>query len=392
MSSWSARGGWTSPARSPATSGRTPTSAAPSDRFKLVVNVSAPAGSGLSYEAESYRITKALTERCLLEPTDLGTLDDLVETVAHARPTGLHFSGHGGPGQLLFEDDEGEGAPVSIAELARRLRVGVPGGLPPFFYLANCHGNEPGSCEEGGAGLRSLAAGLHREGITQVVGYYGPIADELSTQAEVALSPRSPTARRPALPSARRGALLNPSAENGPALRNALPFAWSQLVFYHRGPNHPLSRPAPPGWRRRPENVLHRTFQDVGTRPSWRPASSAGAPTCTACAASCARANACSCSRASAAWASPRSRSTCCHCSAPRSRTASSGARTPRSTPRSVNPIAESLVGQLSEVGRQHLGLDWEGVVQHVDSEAGDHPARRFASFLQALLANILAW
>ena len=54
-----------------------------------------------------------------------------------------------------------------------------------------------------------------------------------------------------------------------------------------------------------------------------------------------------------------------------------------------ANPIAEALVGQLSEFGRQRFGLDWEGVVQHVDRAAGDDPARRFASFLQALLANI---
>ena len=53
-----------------------------------MVNVSAPEGSTLSYEAESYRITKALTELCPLVPTELGTLDDLVETVARERPTG----------------------------------------------------------------------------------------------------------------------------------------------------------------------------------------------------------------------------------------------------------------------------------------------------------------
>ena len=86
----------------------------PSGPFKLVVNVSAPEGSILSYEAESYRITKALTELCPLVPTELGTLADLVETVARERPTGIHFSGHGAPGQLVFEDDEGREAAVTI--------------------------------------------------------------------------------------------------------------------------------------------------------------------------------------------------------------------------------------------------------------------------------------
>ena len=50
----------------------------PAGRFSLVVNVSAPEGSGLDYEAESYRLTRALTDHCELTPTELGTLDDLV--------------------------------------------------------------------------------------------------------------------------------------------------------------------------------------------------------------------------------------------------------------------------------------------------------------------------
>ena len=79
----------------------------PAGKFALVVNVSAPEGSGLDYETESYRLTRALTDHCDLTPTELGTLDDLVQTVAAKKPTGIHFSGHGGPGELTFEDDEG---------------------------------------------------------------------------------------------------------------------------------------------------------------------------------------------------------------------------------------------------------------------------------------------
>ncbi len=79
----------------------------PTTPFKLVVNVSAPEDSHLSYEAESYRITLATAERCAMVPTELGTLEDLVETVDAEQPTGIHFSGHGMPGALLFEDEEG---------------------------------------------------------------------------------------------------------------------------------------------------------------------------------------------------------------------------------------------------------------------------------------------
>ncbi len=41
--------------------------------------------------------------------------------------------------------------------------------------------------EEGSAGAESSAAHLHRAGVAQVVGYYGPIHDQLSTRAEVAI-------------------------------------------------------------------------------------------------------------------------------------------------------------------------------------------------------------
>ena len=160
----------------------------PAGKFALVVNVSAPEGSGLDYEAESYRLTRALTDHCELTPTELGTLDDLVRTVAAKKPAGIHFSGHGGPGVLSFEDDEGRARPVAVDELVSELKKNDPEGLlPPFFYLANCHGNDPAALKEGRPGVESLAARLHREGVAQVVAYAGPILDVLSTEAEATL-------------------------------------------------------------------------------------------------------------------------------------------------------------------------------------------------------------
>jgi hypothetical protein len=160
----------------------------PTGPFRLVTNVSAPEGSGLSYEAESYRITRALSEQCPQFPTELGTLDDLVETVVREKPTRIHFSGHGAPGRLVFEDELGQEDPVPITRLVEGLRAQVEGGgLPSFFYLASCHGNTAASTERSASGSESSAAQLYRAGVAEVVGYYGPIADELSTRAEVAL-------------------------------------------------------------------------------------------------------------------------------------------------------------------------------------------------------------
>src|SRR5207302_4616908 len=113
--------------------------APPTGPFTLVVNVSAPvADTSLDYERESYRLTRALTEHCPLTPTELGTLDDLVATVQRVQPTGVHFSGHGGPGTLLFEDNDGGPAPVAVETLARRLRRELRERPPSFFYLACC--------------------------------------------------------------------------------------------------------------------------------------------------------------------------------------------------------------------------------------------------------------
>ena len=57
-------------------------------------------------------------------------------------------------------------------ELVSELKKNTPEGLlPPFFYLANCHGNDPAALKEGRPGVESLAARLHREGVAQVVAY-----------------------------------------------------------------------------------------------------------------------------------------------------------------------------------------------------------------------------
>jgi hypothetical protein len=55
----------------------------PTAPFKLVVNVSAPEGSSLDWEAESWRITRATAERCPMVPP--------------GRPSGV-ASAHGGTG------------------------------------------------------------------------------------------------------------------------------------------------------------------------------------------------------------------------------------------------------------------------------------------------------
>ena len=82
----------------------------PAAPLSLLVNVSAPEGSGLDYERESYLIVRALHEHLGVVVNEMGEVDDLVDGLrGEPPPLGVHFSGHGGRGTLLFEDDYGEG-------------------------------------------------------------------------------------------------------------------------------------------------------------------------------------------------------------------------------------------------------------------------------------------
>ena len=377
----------------------------PKTPFKLVVNVSAPEGSHLSYEAESYRITLATAERCEMAATELGTLADLVETVDREAPTGVHFSGHGKPGALLFESDEGLDDLVPVHEVLDALRRRLPDDrrLPPFFYLATCHGNEPAGLEQHEPGSSSAAVQLHQAGVTEVVGYFGPIVDELSTRAEEALYeaiaeglPTRDAVRRArdrlAQPyhatdgrqrpsrSAVAAAVVDPDVA-----ADTHPFAWAQLVLYRRGPEWPLSVPSPAGKRRRSAAVLRRTFEGFGDRRVltagfvgrrveqhrirrrlregakvlvFQGLGGLGKSTL---------------AQQVLPWLTEDSADVCTlWC---------------QEVEGEANR-AEALVGQLLAWCRERFGLDWEGVVQQVDRAAGDDPAKRFVYFLQVLVQN----
>jgi len=247
----------------------------PQGELRLLVNVSAPAQSHLHYEVESYRIVRTLVDQRSVIHTELGTVDDLVITACRLDPpaTGIHFSGHGNPGSLLFEDEFGDGMEVKTKTLIERLRKELPSGFPSFFYLASCHGNTLPDPKATRAGSTGSAAQLHKAGVAEVVGYFGPIQDSLSTAAEAAFY-QAVAAGRPTRYAVRvaRQALTRPSSEisshcriRGPGeavdaigsetqaptptqasseieqAYHCFPFAWARLTFYHRGPEHPLS-------------------------------------------------------------------------------------------------------------------------------------------------------
>ncbi len=266
--------------RSTASAAEHPINLSPPDRYmKLVVNISAPEsdrdGGKLNCEAEGYRIIRALHDYSDIVFTDLGSADDMVDAIADNEPVGVHFSGHGMPGKLLFEDDEGMGDPVAIGDLLTRIRK-KGCRFPRFFYLASCYGNTPTKIKENEAGTSIAAAQLHREGVVQVIGYYGPIVDELSTMAEVAIYRAMADGRstRDGVRQARSDLAQGvESLEAGKhkiraykEMASVFPFAWAQLVFYHRGPDYPLSLKLPEKYAQEQEAKLERSFEGTDQR------------------------------------------------------------------------------------------------------------------------------
>src|SRR5262249_46469272 len=177
----------------------------------------APEGQGaLSYGQEAFRLYAALAPLGhQVAFSDLGTVEDLITVVEGQRATIIHFSGHGLPGKLAFENDAGFAEVIEIEALLRQLRThlaraGQAHPFPRLFYLASCHGatGTAGQAAPADAGAQadaawptrdvrspvdivlgrgpSTAATLHRSGFVQVVGYYGPVGDELCTRTEEA--------------------------------------------------------------------------------------------------------------------------------------------------------------------------------------------------------------
>ena len=101
------------------------------------------------------------------------------------------------------------------------------------------------------SGISATASELHRGGVTQVVAYFGPVYDRLSTWAETAFYREiSEGARtRDAVRAARweMTRSLQPGFDEVqrevtgiPDRISSLPFGWAQLVLYQRGPDFPL--------------------------------------------------------------------------------------------------------------------------------------------------------
>jgi tetratricopeptide (TPR) repeat protein len=268
---------------------------APPERpLSVVAAVAAPRdASRLDYESECYQLWMAMgAEEKRLHITDDGQLETLARAMDHLRPQVLHFTGHGEPNALLFEDEEARVHRVPVRVLIDRLRLS---GLPRLTFLASCHGatlprsantgqtadtrdvsiTEAGAADADAASRLvnlaltaghdpawSSAAELHREGVDQVVAWFGPVGDRQCTRAErvfYAALVAGKTARQ-AVREARQESRKPLRAQADGPEEVVYPLGWAQLALYHRGDDVPTALPtsAAPAPARERARVTHR--------------------------------------------------------------------------------------------------------------------------------------
>ncbi|NJL27095.1 MAG: tetratricopeptide repeat protein [Thermoanaerobaculia bacterium] len=269
-----------------ATSDAAATLPEPSGPVRVAVTISAPKDQAeLSYEEEQFRLHEALAPLGQqVGFTDLGSVGDLIELVHGQKPHVIHFSGHGLPGRLVFEDEYGFADPVKIETLVAALKAGTPetgdgSRLPFVFFLASCYGAS-GTAEktwqnENMSGLAALqpalgpgpstAATLHRSGFVQVIGYFGPVGDQLCTRAEERFY-RAVARGETVLHAAREARVSLGEVLESRGSRLRYPLGWTQLAVYHRGADRPIGTPGEVS-RTEPGARFRRRVVEVGKLP-----------------------------------------------------------------------------------------------------------------------------
>ncbi|MCB9762776.1 MAG: tetratricopeptide repeat protein [Alphaproteobacteria bacterium] len=249
----------------------------PERPLRVVATVSAPLEQGaLDYEEESYRLWRAMGEdEERLHFTHLGTLDETVRAIQRLEPVALHFTGHGLPGALVFETETARSHKVPVEDLLQRLST-CPAGLRMVF-LASCYGGSTEPHQDPGDGVRlpadpalgqdpaiSTAAALHRAGIPQVLGWFGPVGDAQCTRAE-AIVYRHLAGGGTLIEAVRlaRAACDTPldGANGRPYAR--YPLGWAQLAVYLRGKGHPTALPGRKGDERSVHAARERRIQRI---------------------------------------------------------------------------------------------------------------------------------
>ena len=150
--------------------------------LRIVVAIAAPESGGgavLDYERELRNVLAAVRAarqdaadvRVVPFATPAAIRDELGRGPAHV----LHITGHGAPGTLALENDDGSARLVGPDEFVEQ--AVPPGQMPPVVTLSACYTDAAGS--EGGA---SFAARLCQRGAAAVIATETSITDSYATK------------------------------------------------------------------------------------------------------------------------------------------------------------------------------------------------------------------
>jgi tetratricopeptide (TPR) repeat protein len=154
----------------------------------IVVAIAAPftgGGAELDYESELRNVIRAVKSaragnarvRVVPFATTAAILAELDTGDVHV----LHVSGHGKPGHLELEDDNGAARFVTAREFV--VEAIPPGKMPPVVSLAACHTNvTPHQADDAASPVAAFADGLIAAGVPVVVGTETSVTDVYATR------------------------------------------------------------------------------------------------------------------------------------------------------------------------------------------------------------------
>ena len=149
--------------------------------LRIVVAIAAPESGGavLDYERELRNVLAAVRaarqDSAEVQVVPFATVAAIRAELDRGPAHVLHISGHGSPGTLDLESNDGLARPVTADELADQAIP--PGQMPPVVVLAACYTDAAGS--EGGA---SFAARLCQRGAVAVIATETSITDRYATR------------------------------------------------------------------------------------------------------------------------------------------------------------------------------------------------------------------
>ncbi|MGH8903846.1 MAG: CHAT domain-containing protein [Egibacteraceae bacterium] len=171
--------------------------------LKILVAVAAPeqgGGAVLDLERELHTILAAVEEEAGLDRAEVRVLEtasltELGRALERDAYHVVHLAGHGAPGVVLLEDDDGAADPVTAGQLAGALaRSGRP---VPLVVLSACATAAPAATQTAG-----MAAGLVAEGVDRVVAMQARVTDRYATELARGLYRRLARKEAPAVGAA----------------------------------------------------------------------------------------------------------------------------------------------------------------------------------------------